>query len=321
MKTKLTYIGTNPIFALKKEWVNNSSLTIGELFKLFGRKFDPTLEEPTAAFLEWLVDSYITKLGPNFELEVCMNDFTEVESATINSVIVESAAMKPAASLADAAKNLVKEKQRNAVSTATTSVGGENKEGQTVVATSEVKTNKTQAERIREANSISTVITGDNLRPSSIGKSRTSVALDQHSQPKSLIPTSKEEQAKRDSQFANISGNTRVLTETMLREDGTTEVVNVGGGGHSLDETEKPETVAKGKNSKHKFFQGTESNRVEIKSEDIFLAVNEVEANRLIESCSSSSVLRSAKKLLENIGNHNRVSSINIRLRKLPVGK
>jgi len=316
MKGTVTYLGELPVHTLKRDWSTGMSVSLEELYKLFGDKCPATVD-----FVVWFNKEYIKKLGRNFVLDVPETvqapqlsqegeEWDDQDSD--NVVMVESSNVEVASSVNEATERLRKMRHPDVV-------------GEIDIDKDTIDTNVTEAEKIRAMPKPGTVVmTGDDMqnRGSIEGrnKRKSGFMFNKDGDVIPTIPTSREEQEKINNQMSGLSNRVKYL-----QEDPDSEGLVVTGDHLQSSESESvvkiPTRENKPKvNKDYKGFPSYEGKK-EILPDHIVQAESDSEAARLIKLCNNSTTLRVAKLYLENLGKHKLIEKVEDRIRSLPPGQ
>lgn len=318
MKSNLKYLGELPRYALKLEWIKNKEVSLDEIFSMFHTKCS-TSKELDLPFVQWFNDTYLSKLGRDFELKLDETEFTLIKTVSAvedtwddsdNQVLVETSHIETSSSIQEAEQRLRSMRHPDAV-------------GEVVVTSSDIKMNKTTAESIKGQSKPGTsVMTGDDLdKQANLSKALSTkssgVMLNNNAELVSTIPSTKDEQEKINNKFSSMSGRVKYLESS---EDGKSLVIT----GDNLSESSEKKEVEVNTRKVNKNFQAhqmSDSTAIEILPQHISNAPSEIDAEKLINQCNNSTTLKVAKIYLDNVGNHKLIEKINDRLRRLPPGR
>jgi hypothetical protein len=304
MKGNLVYTGEKPTHALKNDFVQGTNISLEALFKTFGSRC-PTSNKLDDAFIGWLFTTYIEKLGSDFELVV---DFAGESSD--NKVTLESSEISVATTLVSAEKSL-REKARTQNSVQTDIGGG-------------MDQNTTMSDKIKNLPKPGEIVTtGEAFNaPMEMRRKDTSAAfvLDEVGRSINAVPTSKEEQRKRDNALANLSGRAHTLIPDVTNSDGTMSRVDSGRDSQQDTTIGFKEKVVSGaiRNKDFNPTPVTGSNSRVIKPEDIAHNKDLSEAVRLIDMCKDSTTIKVAKMFAQRMGNQSLVEKLDRKLRSMP---
>ena len=316
--SNLRFIGNLPMVSLKLEWASGQARSLESIFEHVTASVKKGISR--SDFNTWLSDFISDKdfLVENSNSTIADDedgagkDTEENEGGIVKPkvkgkklITLESGSLKKATSAKNATENLRKMRHPDAV-------GSIERDPDNSIQTKDpirqlVETNKLDSAK---------VTSGDDLqRGREVSKSTKKagvIMLSEHGEPVTRIVNSKEEQALRNAESANLSKRHHVLTPELTREG--SQVVS------GSDEKSKAPSAAgvnydPTKVNKYTQTQTSASVKREVFIQDLINEKDHKELSRLIGMCGDKSVLKMARVFHSDNGNQHTVEELEKRIR------